>query len=169
MGDSVSNPYDELLADFADLGHRFQRRRPVPPTELQQLSHGEAYVLMMVFRSAEEGHTLRPSDIARFACTTPSATSQMLRSLEDRGYVLRERDQADSRSVSVRLTERGQELSHDLTSRRRALFSQLVDEIGEDELRSFLATAHRIVALIESSEGFEACEDPRSACRGGRR
>ena len=52
MGDSVSNPYDALLADFADLGHRFQRRRPVPPTELQQLSHGEAYVLMMVVRTS---------------------------------------------------------------------------------------------------------------------
>ena len=50
-----------------------------------------------------------PSAFAEFQATTRGTASQAIKALEGRGYLGRERSQADGRSVTLKLTEKGHE------------------------------------------------------------
>ena len=51
-----------------------------------------------------------PSAFAEFQATTRGTASQAIKALEAGGYLVRPRSQADGRSVTLRLTDKGHEL-----------------------------------------------------------
>ena len=55
-----------------------------------------------------------PSAFAEFRATTRGTASQAIKALETSGYLVRQRSEADGRSVSLRLTDKGHEaVAHD--------------------------------------------------------
>src|SRR5271168_1160484 len=50
-----------------------------------------------------------PSAFAEFQATTRGTASQAIKALEAGGYLVRQRSEADGRSVALRLTDEGQE------------------------------------------------------------
>ena len=51
-----------------------------------------------------------PSAFAEFQATTRGTASQAIKALEAGGYLVRQRSEADGRSVTVRLTDKGNEV-----------------------------------------------------------
>src|SRR5262249_50395016 len=51
-----------------------------------------------------------PSAFAEFQATTRGTASQAIKALEAGGYLVRQRSQADGRSVTLRLTDKGHEV-----------------------------------------------------------
>ena len=51
-----------------------------------------------------------PSAFAEFQATTRGTASQAIKALEAGGYLIRQRSQADGRSVTLRLTDKGREV-----------------------------------------------------------
>ena len=51
-----------------------------------------------------------PSALAEFQATTRGTASQAIKALEAGGYLVRQRSQADGRSVTLRLTDKGHEV-----------------------------------------------------------
>src|SRR6266702_3753083 len=51
-----------------------------------------------------------PSAFAEFQATTRGTASQAIKALEAGGYLVRQRSQADGRSVTLRLTDKGNEV-----------------------------------------------------------
>src|SRR3974390_914470 len=51
-----------------------------------------------------------PAAFAEFQATTRGTASQAIKSLEAGGYLVRQRSQADGRSVTLRLTDKGNEV-----------------------------------------------------------
>ena len=55
-----------------------------------------------------------PSAFAEFQATTRGTASQVIKVLEAGGYLIRQRSEADGRSVALRLTDKGNEaIAHD--------------------------------------------------------
>ena len=75
---------------------RKQRQEPPAPTGI---TPAEMYAIMAVSRLEGEGRKVRPGDIAKCGQATPSAVSQTLKSLEEKGLI--KRDALKSRSIAL--------------------------------------------------------------------
>ncbi|MFL6073555.1 MAG: MarR family winged helix-turn-helix transcriptional regulator [Mycobacteriales bacterium] len=76
-------------------------------------------------------------------------TSKVLRTLEERALVTREPDQADARSLRLRLTEEGRELASQAVRLAGAVDAELFGDRG-DHVREQLqeVAAHRLSGLV---------------------
>lgn len=140
----------ELIA----LTHRLRRLRPALSPSMDGLTTMEIHALMVLFRADEDQCSVKPSDIARQFRVSPSAVSQFLKSLEQKGFIVRVRAEGDSRSVHVCLTEKGQALSDQLRRERAARFSTMVENVGVENMEQFASTLRSICEYAENSDTF---------------
>lgn len=128
---------------------RMRKQRQEPPTP-KGITPAEMYAIMAVSRLEGEGRKVRPGDIAKCGQATPSAVSQTLKSLEEKGLITRQRDKGDSRAVTVHLTKEGRAFS----ARGRELHEQMIDGVltylGSEDAEHF-------VRIMERLADFPAC------------
>lgn len=141
-----------------DAAARMRKQRQEPPAP-KGITPAEMYAIMAVSRLEGEGRKVRPGDIAKCGQATPSAVSQTLKSLEEKGLITRQRDKGDSRAVTVHLTEDGRAFS----ARGRELHEQMIDEVltylGPED-------AEHLVRIVERLVDFPACEAARAQQNG---
>lgn len=137
---------------------RMRKQRQEPPTP-KGVTPAEMYAMMAVSRLEGEGRKVRSGDIAKCGQATPSAVSQTLKSLEEKGLITRQRDKGDSRAVTVHLTENGRAFS----ARGRELHEQMIDEVltylGPED-------AEHLVRIVERLVDFPACKAARAQQNG---
>lgn len=80
----------------------------------------------------------RPSVLAEIAQVTRPALGELVRYLEDRGYVTSEPDASDGRAVIVRLTERGRHAEAAANRAIDELKRSWAREIGADKLSALM-------------------------------
>lgn len=141
-----------------DAAARMRKQRQEPPAP-KGITPAEMYAIMAVSRLEGEGRKVRPGDIAKCGQATPSAVSQTLKSLEEKGLITRQRDKGDSRAVTVHLTKEGRAFS----ARGRELHEQMIDEVltylGPED-------AEHLVRIVERLVDFPACEAARAQQNG---
>lgn len=141
-----------------DAAARMRKQRQEPPAP-KGITPAEMYAIMAVSRLEGEGRKVRSGDIAKCGQATPSAVSQTLKSLEEKGLITRQRDKGDSRAVTVHLTEDGRAFS----ARGRELHEQMIDEVltylGPED-------AEHLVRIVERLVDFPACEAARAQQNG---
>src|SRR5499427_2534268 len=89
-----------------------------------------------------------PSAFADFQATTRGTASQAIKALEAGGYLVRQRSQADGRSVTLRLTDKGDKVI------ARDPFEVLVRAVGslDAEVRAAMHDAlHRVLTTVAAS------------------
>lgn len=157
--------YEECKQQLGFAMRRLRRSHHLPQVQLGDLTVGESSVLLCIHQAGRTGECVRPNHIAHMASTTPSSLSQMLKSLEAKGYVTRERisgrEGADSRGVRLQLTDEGARLAREGDAVRDGYLKELFDYLGEDDVRSFVRVVERMVAF------FEDGEDGRDGRKGG--
>lgn len=136
-----------------------------PLPALDGLTRGEARMLHMLHVADGGEEPVRPGPLSAQMRTTPSAVSQMIKDLEGKGLVVRERGGGDFRSVTLALTEEGRRLAEGVDEAYTAFARGLFEEIGYDDMRSFLATLGRIVGYCDRVCGTEGA----AAGKGGTR
>lgn len=141
-----------------DAAARMRKQRQEPPTP-KGITPAEMYAIMAVSRLEGEGRKVRSGDIAKCGQATPSAVSQTLKSLEEKGLITRQRDKGDSRAVTVHLTEDGRAFS----ARGRELHEQMIDEVltylGPED-------AEHLVRIVERLVDLPACKAARAQQNG---
>lgn len=146
MGDTAAG----LRRRLFDAAARMRKQRKEPPAP-EGVTPAEMYAIMAVSRLEGEGRKVRSGDIAKCGQATPSAVSQTLKSLEEKGLITRQRDKGDSRAVTVHLTEDGRTFS----ARGRELHEQMIDKVltylGPED-------AEHLVRIVERLADFPACE-----------
>lgn len=133
-----------------DAAARMRKQRQKPPAP-KGITPAEMYAIMAVSRLEGEGRKVRPGDIAKCGQATPSAVSQTLKSLEEKGLITRQRDKGDSRAVTVHLTKEGRAFS----ARGRELHERMIDGVltylGPED-------AEHLVRIVERLADFPASE-----------
>jgi DNA-binding MarR family transcriptional regulator/N-acetylglutamate synthase-like GNAT family acetyltransferase len=92
--------------------------------------------------------TTTAAELARELDLDPGYLSRMLKSLEERGYLIRQPAQDDGRQTILALSEEGEAAFAEINARSRAQVAGLLDPLGPDDrarLVEALATATRLL------------------------
>ncbi len=89
--------------------------------------------------------SLEPREIASLSGVTRAAVSGVLNTLERDGLATREREQADGRLVTVRLTDAGEQVLRDAYQAQNRRERELFADLDRAELRRFGATMSRLM------------------------
>ena len=100
----------------------------------------------------------RPA-FAEFQATTRGTASQAIKALEAGGYLVRQRSQADGRSVTLRLTDKG----HEVIARDPfEVLVRAVDSLNVQEQAAMRDALHQVLTTIAASGAhrhFGVCQD----------
>ena len=100
-----------------------------------------------------------PSAFAEFQATTRGTASQAIKALEAGGYLVRQRSQADGRSVTLRLTDKG----HEVVARDPfEVLVRAVDSLDAHEQTAMRDALHHVLTTIAASGAhrhFGVCQD----------
>lgn len=111
------------------------------------------------FFARANGSTRTPSGFANFQATTRGTASQIIKTLENRGLITRQRSDHDRRSVRLDLTEMGR------ATLLEDPLNDLINVIGQlqyDERDRFLQTLSRMayaLAGLRDVPAFGTCQD----------
>lgn len=111
------------------------------------------------FFARANGSTRTPSGFASFQATTRGTASQIIKTLERQGLIIRHRSEVDGRSVRFDLTEAGRAMLS------RDPLGDLIDVIGTlvvADRAQFLDTLSRVasaVAMLRETPAFGSCRD----------
>ena len=102
---------------------------------------GENAVLTWLVRQEEDVH---PGDLAEKLSLVPGRMTDILKTLEKKGMIRRERDPEDRRRVLVRITPKG---ARSVTERReqiRVQYSGLYEALGLDDTVKRIELLHKV-------------------------
>lgn len=88
-------------------------------------------------------------DLARELHASKAAVSQMLSSLEKRGYVTRAFNPENRRKIMLMLTESGQRVLAETNARSAALMQAVTHELGEENADALTGLLERFTGIIE--------------------
>jgi len=111
---------------------------------------GELHVLRGIAESAScPGRSVCVSDIQGSLCMTMPAVSQLLSSLEKKGYVAREIDRGDRRRVAVSLTQPGREILTRTSAYTNRIYARTIDRFGEENTRQLIALLDHLADILD--------------------
>ena len=105
---------------------------------------------MMLSMMEARDEIARPGMLAACSHATPGAVSQTLKSLEEKGLIMRRRGEGDSRSVTISLTDAGHELEKEGRRLHDERFMHMLEFLGEDDAREFVRIVNRMLEFEES-------------------
>jgi DNA-binding MarR family transcriptional regulator len=110
----------------------------------------EYQVLAMLTNNSQR--VMRMSSLAKFTNSSLSRLSRVVKRLEDRGFVRRERDPVDGRFTNAILTDAGfRTLEHAAPGHISHIRTLVIDNLSPKQLRELGSAAERILSRIEPS------------------
>lgn len=142
---------DQLKVEFFETMRRLHQVKPVTFGTFEGVTATEARALLMigVVERGQGPDAVRPGCVASHMHVTPSALSQVLKALEDKGLVSRTRGGSDFRAVVLALTPRGLALEERIEQRWTQQACDLVRYVGLGEFHAMLTAANRVADYFE--------------------
>lgn len=147
----------EVLEEFGALGRRMGSR-------MQNARRGEHGVIHALACSASP---LTPSELATLGHLSSARVANVLRSLEEKGLVIREHSQADRRRVTVSLTEAGRAEDKRHKAEFEELASVFLAQLGEKDTREMLRILRRVNQTIDGNRAARQATDKQDQERKG--
>jgi DNA-binding MarR family transcriptional regulator len=116
-------------------------------TTEHDFSQAEGYVLISIKKGG-----IPVTKIAPLMGIEPTSLSRLLKTMEDKGLVYREKDDVDRRVVRLFLTKKGLELKKISRDMVVDYNKSIYDEIGNEEMEQFLETMTKIRNLTCSRD-----------------
>jgi DNA-binding MarR family transcriptional regulator/N-acetylglutamate synthase-like GNAT family acetyltransferase len=92
--------------------------------------------------------TTTASELAKELDLDPGYLSRMLKSLEERGYLVRRPAEADGRQTILALSEQGQQAFAEINARSRAQVKRLLDPLGPDDQGRLVEAMTTVTGLL---------------------
>ncbi|MEG0323280.1 MAG: MarR family transcriptional regulator [Raoultibacter sp.] len=141
---------DTMQRGLLDIMRRFRKGTYLPFMIPDGLTPSEARIIVGIYMARLEFEdTIQPRILSERMQMTPSALSQTLKLLEEKGYVVRNRVSEDYRAVSLELTEQGTAVAKEAYRLREKHLNELIEYVGADEIDHLLVTLNRIVDFHE--------------------
>jgi len=116
------------------------------------LSFGRYLLLVNLIRA--DGHSLTPAQLSGLCGNTRATVTGLVDTLEKSGYVVREEDPADGRSVQVRLTLTGRRFLEGMLPDHFRRLMKMMSAFTPDELQTLERLGEKLMA------GVAALEEP---------
>lgn len=100
-----------------------------------------------VIRVLAERSPLDASEAAEHACVLAPSLTRIIKALEDRALITREKDAGDGRRVLLALAPAGTELIRAVTPESRTVYAEIEARYGHDRLEQLLDLLGELAAL----------------------
>ncbi|QDC11630.1 homoprotocatechuate degradation operon regulator HpaR [Oceanicola sp. D3] len=91
-----------------------------------------------VLRVLDENRRMEPKELAHQACLLLPSLTRIMQSLEERGYITREKDPHDGRKLRLAITEEGRALIARHMGESNRIFSELEQAFGQEKVDALL-------------------------------
>lgn len=151
MDNSISREFLTIMNKLRKITHKKHHDTPVHPGEFMMLSS-----IFHFIKDHNENNIkvtgVTVTELSDIIHSTKSATSKMLNSLEEKGYIERVSDSKDRRIVYIRLTETGEKIIKDSFKRLQDFADRTINRMGEEDARELVRTLNKFyeAILIES-------------------
>ena len=149
--DSLASSLEEMKGDFVDLMRRLHQARATSRTVPEGVTPAEARAVHVVWLMSRQGEAARPGSVAAHMHTTPSALSQILKSLEEKGLLVRHRTRDDFRAVALELTDAGSAVAQETERLHVEHAKAVIAYVGEEDFAHLLRTVDRILEFHEQA------------------
>lgn len=89
-------------------------------------------------------------DIRGYLSISKAAVSQMLRSLEKKGYINRDIDKNNRRNLIVTLTPKGREILSYTERKFEHKLEKIMTKLGEDDVKQLITIVNRLVEIVNN-------------------
>lgn len=118
-------------------------------TKRRFLLKGEDLFLVVL---DEMGGMSTPSKLAEYTDFTPARLSAIIKSLEVKGYIVRQQDELDKRCTIIEITEKGAAHSKELKEAAIRNSLQIIEKLGEKDSVEFLRLMKKLFDIMENEE-----------------
>jgi len=123
---------------------------------VHNLNSREAYTMLKISETRDNiNQSCFHEELEKGLAVTKSAVSQMIASLEDKGYITREINRNDRRKFEFSITGKGQELVEDLRNTMNFVIKETITRFGEDNMRQFIRLIYQFtdtLAIVEEEK-----------------
>lgn len=114
------------------------------------IQYGELSVMRRVIEDCPaEGKNLNVVEIQQTLHISKPAVSQILNSLERKGYILRSIDPQDRRKISVSPTQEGAATLQEATAQYERAMQELLQRFGEDNLNALVRQLEALMQVYD--------------------
>lgn len=111
-----------------------------------------------VVRVIYEAGTLDASEVAERAFILAPSLTRMIRSLEERGFISKHKDESDGRRVLLRIAPAGEALIHEVTPDSRKIYAEIEARFGRQRMDALLELLDEL-ASYRNDAGLGASDD----------
>lgn len=142
-------PQQDTKQEMLELMQRFKKEKFHPLVAPSVVTTSEANVVVAIYMAHQHKiELIQPRAVAAWLHLTPSALSQTLKSLEEKGFIERNRTSSDSRVVSLTLTEDGFRVAQEITDMYDELLDRMIDYIGEKDIEQLMRTLEKVLDFL---------------------
>lgn len=114
------------------------------------LRMGELFVMRRIAENAlDSDDNVYAADIQNGLHVTRPAVSQMLNSLEDKGYICREIDERDRRRLIITLTPRGESILKAMKEHADQVIAETILRFGEENTALLISLLNRFADISD--------------------
>ncbi|EHC4728814.1 MarR family transcriptional regulator [Listeria monocytogenes] len=95
------------------------------------------------------------SDVKEFLSVSKPAVSQMLSSLEKKGFLVRDVDKNNRRNVIVTLTDTGREVLSVELENFNIKLKKIISHLGEDDVKQMIEIVNRMILITNELNSEE--------------
>lgn len=145
---------DEIRNELLKTTYRYGKAHLKVPVG-DDISRGEFGALQMIYyykkkHPDEEG--IGAARLAEEVHCSPPAVSRLLRTLEEKGCIVRKTDSHNRRKTRIVLTEKGEALRWKGWELSSDYFNRVTAQLGEEKMQQFLSLWKELVEIMESTE-----------------
>lgn len=118
--------------------------------DVDGVTPAEVDAILHIGLMASQRDFASPGAVAERMQISPSQLSQLLRSLDERGYVVRSRSMEDSRKIVLELTDAGMEIFHQVEKAFSVQTDGIIDFLGYEETVHFAATLKKLIEYMDA-------------------
>ncbi len=145
MGKNTSRTLNEMLVKLFD-SIMDMEEKAVITKEFEDITNNDMHILEAI--GNDEPRSM--SAIAKRMDVTVSTLTTNMNSLENKGYIVRERSKADKRVVLVSLTDKGRKAFYHHRDYHKNMIKSIIKDLDEDEMKVL------IKSLLNLNEFFNS-------------
>lgn len=159
-----NDPTEERRSDMSSAGRVSRERRSLAIGLLRAreavmshfrpmlAAHDVTEQQWRVIRALAEAGTLDATEVAEMAFILAPSLTRMIRSLEERGFVIRHKDKADGRRVLLELAPAGRAMIDEVMADSRRIYADIYDRFGAERVEDLLDMLDELAALKRNGQ-----------------
>jgi len=149
-------PYYDV-ASFApriSLGYLVRRINKLSVARIEATFDGSeiSFTQWIVLALVSSGIATTCAELSRNMDHNSGAMTRVIDQLEERGLLVRRRDNDDRRVSNLSITEAGSQTVHELVGRVVDIWNDILGDFDHDEITRLIATLSKLLARLESPE-----------------